>query len=277
MELRASINARFLRDTRSRTTLPSPIKWAHTGTIHTTWANIPTDFGAKHPQFLQDLKPTNVFRYNRGPFIIHDPKPPFHFDEELTLTFSDWYHEQMPDLIYNYQSYSGEAADGTPTPTGGSLINSGKNVSIPVKPNKTYYVHIICPSSYQGIAWIFDGHPMTVVEVDGIYVDPVSVGYLGNMTRIAPGQRWGVLIQTKNDTSKNYAIWDSMDVNMLFINKGIIPPPKDYNTNATAWLVYDENAPLPDPPVFSQEDLTNTYVSPLRLIELKDRCADIRN
>jgi len=41
-----------------------------------------------------------------------------------------------------------------------------------------------------------------------------------------------------------------MDVNMLFINKGIIPPPMDYNPNVTAWLVYNESAPLPDPPVF---------------------------
>jgi iron transport multicopper oxidase len=59
-----------------------------------------------------------------------------------------------------------------------------------------------------------------------------------------------VLVKTHNDTSKNYAIFNTMDVNMLFINKGVIPPPLDYNTNVTGWLVYNESAPLPDPPVF---------------------------
>jgi iron transport multicopper oxidase len=185
-----------------------------------------------------------------GPLIIEDPCPPYEYDEELILTLSDWYHEQSPNLVSLYQSRQGEATDGTPVPSGGSLINSGKNVSIPVKPNKTYLIRIICPGSYPGQAWLFDDHNQTTVEIDGVYTKPVNVNAGGNLTRIAPGQRQAVLIHTKNDTSKNYAIWDTMDVNMLFINKGIIPPPLDYNPNATAWFVYNESAPLPDPPVF---------------------------
>jgi iron transport multicopper oxidase len=168
------------------------------------------------------------------------------------MTLSDWYHEQTPNLINVYQSQAGEAIDGTPAPSGGGLINSGKNVSIPVKPNKTYLIRVICPASYPGHAWYFDGHNQTTVEVDGIYVKPVDVNGNDKLTRIAPGQRQAVLIKTKNDTSQNYAIFDTMDVNMLFINKGIIPPPLDYNTNVTAWFVYNESAPLPDPPVFHE-------------------------
>jgi iron transport multicopper oxidase len=168
----------------------------------------------------------------------------------LIVTLSDWYHEQAPDLVELYQSRQGEAADGTPPPSGGALINSGKNVTIHVKPNKTYLIRIISPASYPGLAWLFDDHNQTAVEVDGGYVKPVNVNAGGNLTRITPGQRQAVLINTKNDTSKNYAVWATMDVNMLFINKGIIPPPQDYNTNVTAWLVYNDSAPLPDPPVF---------------------------
>lgn len=171
----------------------------------------------------------------------------------MTVTLFDWYHEEMPTLISTYQSQAGESADGTPNPDV-ALINAGVNVSIPVKPGKTYYVHIICPGNYPGHAWLFDGHPQTTVEVDGVYVVPQKTntdenGYFP-MTRIAPGQRQGVLIQTHNDTSRNYAVFDTMDVNILFINKGVIPPPANYNPNATAWLVYNESAPLPDPPVF---------------------------
>lgn len=181
-----------------------------------------------------------------GPLIIHDPNPPFHFDEELTFTLMDWYHEQMPDLIHAYQSRQGIAADGTPTPSGGALINLGKDVKIHVKPNTTYYIHIICPGNYPGHAWLFEDHPMTTVEIDGVYVEPVNVNVGGQQTRIAPGQRQGVLITTKSTTDKNYAIFDTMDVNMLFINKGV-EPPANYNPNATAWLVYNDEAPLPPP------------------------------
>lgn len=193
-----------------------------------------------------------------GPLIVHDPNPPFHFDEEITLTLTEWYHEQMPGLLNAYQSHSGEAADGTPVPSGGALMNAGKNITICVKPNKTYLVHVICPGNYPGHAWFFDQHPMTTVEIDGVYVEPTEVNKGTQQARIAPGQRQSVLIKTKNDTSKNYAIFDTMDVNMLFINKGLLPPP-GYNTNVTGWLVYNESAPLPDPPVLYSLDNSDFY------------------
>ncbi|KAI9874868.1 MAG: hypothetical protein M1830_004516 [Pleopsidium flavum] len=193
-----------------------------------------------------------------GPLIVHDPNPPFHFDEEITITLSDWYHEQMPDLIHTYQSYAGEAADGTPAPTGGALMNSGKNITIPVKLNKTYFIRVICPGSFPGHAWFFDQHPMITVEIDGVYVEPAAVNRGAEQVRIAPGQRQGVLITTKIDTSQNYAIFDTMDINMLFFNKGQFLPA-GYNTNVTGWLVYNESAPLPAPPVLHSLDNSNFF------------------
>ena len=172
----------------------------------------------------------------------------------MTLMLYDWYHTEMPQLISTYQSAAGEAQDGTPSPDV-ALINNGVNVSIPVKPGKTYYIHVIDPGNFPGHAWLFDQHPMTTVEIDGVYVVPQLMNNLPGqkpLTRVAPGQRQGVLMQTKNDTSQNYAVFDTMDVNMLFINKGIVPPPASYNPNATAWLVYNDSAPLPPPPVFQE-------------------------
>jgi iron transport multicopper oxidase len=42
----------------------------------------------------------------RGPLIVHDPENPYAdlIDEELVLTLSDWYHEQMPPLIAKFLS-----------------------------------------------------------------------------------------------------------------------------------------------------------------------------
>lgn len=42
----------------------------------------------------------------RGPLIVHDPENPYadQFDEELVLTLSDWYHDDMPKLISQFLS-----------------------------------------------------------------------------------------------------------------------------------------------------------------------------
>jgi iron transport multicopper oxidase len=175
----------------------------------------------------------------------------------MTFTLMDWYHEEMPDLLYAYQSREGVAEDGTPLPSAGGLINLGKDVKIHVKPSTTYFIHIICPGNYPGHAWLFEDHPMTTVEVDGVYVEPVLVNVGDRQARIAPGQRLGVLITTKDTTDRNYAIFDTMDSNMLFINKGIPSPPSDYPLNTTAWLVYDDDAPLP--PAADVQRLSNDF------------------
>lgn len=186
----------------------------------------------------------------RGPLIVHDPNPPFHYDDEFTFTLSDWYHQQMPDLLAKYESKQNEAAfHGREPLPASALINDSSDTKIKVEPGKTYLVHVICISNWPGHAWVFDDHEMTVVEVDGVYTEPTPVR--DKMLRVAPGQRMGVLIHTKNDTSRNYAIWDTMDVNMMFVYENR-PIPKNYNPNATAWLVYDEAKPLPPPPTFNE-------------------------
>ncbi|KAJ5908539.1 hypothetical protein N7495_001221 [Penicillium taxi] len=212
-------------------------------------------------QYHFDINQTGTYWYHshnmgqypdgfRGPLIVHDPKAPFQYDDEFTITLTDWYHEQMADLLADYQSEKdGAAFDGHEPLPHSALINDSNETKIKVEPNKTYLVHIVCVGNWPGHTWVFDGHEMTVVEVDGVYVEPYLAG--DKFFRIATGQRMSVLIHTKNDTSQNFAIWDTMDINMMFIfeNRTI---PDGYNPNATAWLVYDESKPLPAAPVFSE-------------------------
>jgi iron transport multicopper oxidase len=195
-----------------------------------------------------------------GPLIVHDAKAPFKFDEEFTIALSDWYNEPSSELLHRYQSPEGEAYDGVPTPSGGAIYGYwgkftaiGKNISIPVEPNKTYLIHIICSAAYPGIAWVVTGHNQTTVEVDGTYVQSVNVNQKGLKVRLAPGQRQSVLINTKSDASQNFAIWSILDLNILFANKKAntkSPEVMGYNANVTSWLVYNKSAPLPDPPVY---------------------------
>ena len=191
----------------------------------------------------------------RGPIIVHDPDFPYHFDEEMTMTFSDWYHEQMPNLL-NYYSSTADITNNSiqpgqaPIPDSG-LINDSQNNKIHVKPGKTYLIHLIDFANFPGVAVYFDGHPFTAVAVDGIYTEK---HYLGSQNlRIAPAQRWDVLITTKNDTSKNFVIFATLDVNMLFPPKGI-PNSPTYKSNNTAWLVYDDAKPLPPQKTFYSFD-----------------------
>lgn len=193
----------------------------------------------------------------RGAFIVHDPSPPFEYDDEFTITLSDLYHEQMPVLLNQYQSLENQANGGLEPLPDSAIINDSTNTTIHVQPNRTYLVHIVCTGNWPGHTWFFDEHEMTVVEVDGIFTDPYPA--LDKRLRITTGQRMSVLMQTKNDTSRNYAMWNTMDMNMMFFyeNRTI---PEGFNPNVTAWLVYNESAPLPPPPVVYNLDANKDFV-----------------
>ena len=194
----------------------------------------------------------------RAPFIVHDSAPPFEYDEEVILTMSDWYHEQMPLLINNYQSTANEATqdNGITAPVADAgLYNDASDSKIYVKPGKTYLVRMICTSNYAGVAVMIDQHDLTVVEVDGVYVEQADLGTKN--LRLAPGQRWSFLVKTKNDTSQNYPIFGTLDINMLFPPTGI--PTPGYNPNMTAWFVYDETKPLPPPPTLYKFDFFDDW------------------
>lgn len=153
------------------------------------------------------------------------------------FTVTDWYHDPMPVLLNSYQSVKNQDDNNglEPIPAG-PLINDQLNQKITIEPGKTYLVRMIHVGSFLGMAIYFDGHPFTVVEVDGVYTEE---NYMGDKHfRIAPGQRWSLLITAKPTAEKNYVIFITEDVNMF-------TPPVGYNPNGTAYLVYDEKKALP--------------------------------
>jgi iron transport multicopper oxidase len=191
----------------------------------------------------------------RGPIVVHDPNPPFVYDDEFTVIFSDWYHEQMSPLMDQYKADTSDPMTGglEPLPDG-SLINEVVNATFRVEPGKTYLVHFVVVGNWPGFAFGFDEHEMTIVEVDGVYTEPFAAGERN--VRLASAQRLSALIHTKNNTNHNYALWAIMDLNMMFFyeNRTI---PKGFNPNATAWLVYDESLPLPAAPSIHEFDFVD--------------------
>ncbi|KAK7739102.1 hypothetical protein SLS62_011302 [Diatrype stigma] len=172
----------------------------------------------------------------RGPLIIHDPESPFldMYDEEVVLTVSDWYHDQMADLLPGFISKSNPTG-AEPVPDA-ALFNDTQGLQVPVQPGRTYLVRMVNMGAFAGQYIWFEGHNMSIVEVDGVYTEPA----VADMIYLSAAQRCSFLLTAKNETDANYAFVASMDTTLFDTL------PEDLNYNTTGWLVYDEANSLPD-------------------------------
>lgn len=143
----------------------------------------------------------------RAPFIISDPTFPYksQVDEEITLSLSDWYHEEMQVLIPKFLNKANPTG-AEPVPQS-ALINDTQNLTVSIQPGKTYLFHLVNVGAFAGQYFWFEGHNMTIVEVDGIYTDPAEA----EMLYISAAQRYSFLLTAKNETTTNYAFMGSMD------------------------------------------------------------------
>jgi len=143
----------------------------------------------------------------RAPLIVHDPDSPFQdmYDEEVVLTFSDWYDTLGSTLLKSFLSYTNPTG-AEPVPNA-ALMNDTQNLQFTVKPGKTYFFRMVNMAAFAPQYVWFEGHTMKIIEVDGVYTQPVEV----DMIYITPAQRYGVLITMKNDTSANFPIVGCMD------------------------------------------------------------------
>ncbi|KAG7117916.1 Iron transport multicopper oxidase fetC like protein [Verticillium longisporum] len=175
----------------------------------------------------------------RGPLVIHDPDSPFkdEYSEEIVLTLSDWYHEQMQVLIPRFLTKSNPTG-AEPVPQA-ALMNETQNLALSVEPGKTYLIRVINMAAFAAQYLWFEGHNISIVEVDGIYTKPAEA----SMIYLAAAQRCSFLLTTRNDTSQNFPIVGSMDTDLFD------QLPDDLNWNVTGWLVYDDAKDKPAPAI----------------------------
>lgn len=169
----------------------------------------------------------------RQALIVHDKDAYFNdmYEEEFTVTLSDWYHELAEDIEPSFMSvYNPTGAEPIPN---SFLFNDTQGTSIPVKPNTTYMMRIINIGAFVAQYFYIDGHNFKIIEIDGIYTEPkeAEIIYLG----IA--QRYTILFTTKNETDTNYAIVTVADSVLLDVI------PSDLQLNLTNWLQYNADAP----------------------------------
>ena len=91
----------------------------------------------------------------RGPLIVHDLNSPYagQYDDELVLTFSDWYHDQMPGLVSTYLSPELNPSGAEPVPYS-AVFNDVQDASLMVEPGKTYLVRIISMAAFAQVSEI---------------------------------------------------------------------------------------------------------------------------
>lgn len=169
----------------------------------------------------------------RAAFIIDDTEDlPFEYDEEVVLTVAEWYHDTSDVLMPKFLSvYNPTGAEPIPDSI---LFNDSYNYSWDVKPDTTYFLRIVNVGRFVSQYLYMEDHDFEVVEIDGVWVESNTT----SMIYITTAQRYGVLVKTKSDTSKNYAFMAGIDTDML----DTIPSTLSLNTTNTISYSKDNDA-----------------------------------
>ena len=137
-----------------------------------------------------------------GPIVIHDRRRRRLFNAlEIPngpVLFSDlWFQPDRLTQEYNLLA-SPFVWQGDPTYL---LINGKRDFVLTLQPNQQYLLRLIGATTLSTVVFGIDEHPMTVVEVDGTAIKPKE-----NVQSIelSSGQRYGVIIQTKQATNRVY-------------------------------------------------------------------------
>jgi iron transport multicopper oxidase len=168
---------------------------------------------------------------------VHDPENPYKdlYDEEIVLTLSDWYHDLMGSLLASFINIANPSG-AEPVPQA-ALFNDTQNLTVKIEPGKTYLFRMVNMGAFAAQYVWFEDHTMQVVEVDGVYTEPMDA----DMIYLTAAQRYSVLITAKNDSSSNFAFVGSMDQDLFDA------VPDGLNPNVTGWLVYDDTKEMPVP------------------------------
>ncbi|KAK6369278.1 uncharacterized protein PV06_08474 [Exophiala oligosperma] len=170
----------------------------------------------------------------RQALIVHDKDAFFNdqYDEELTITLSDWYHGFVEDIRF-LSLYNPTGAEPVPN---SFLLNDTQNSSIAVKPDTTYLIRLINIGAFVSQYFYIENHTFRVVEIDGVYTEPTE----SDLLYLSPAQRYSFLLTTKNTTDKNFPIVTVADSELLDV---ILP---DLLLNNTNWLEYNADALHPE-------------------------------
>ena len=193
----------------------------------------------------------------RGPLIVRDVNDPYagKYDEEVILTVSDWYHDQSLSLMQNMLQPSN--TNFLPPFPDGIIVNEGLGLNVTFAAGKTYRFRIICFSAFASAFLHFDSHTMQVIMIDSSYITQAQAYQL----RVAPAQRYDVLVQGISRDHRNYPFLVSLDINRDFANDpaASVAWPHNY----TGYLVMQPDGAYPQDVVAKWQPVNDASFRPL--------------
>ncbi|KAK8229337.1 conidial pigment biosynthesis oxidase Abr1/brown 1 [Phyllosticta capitalensis] len=165
----------------------------------------------------------------RAPMIVHDnspdsPKAQSGADQEVILTVSDLYHDQVPTLLKGYLGVQNRQGI-MPRPVSSLTNDTTKPSIINIKPREKVYVRLINMGALAFYYFQIDQHDFQVVAIDGVPVKPTT----WKVIKITPGQRYDIVITGKDNGSGSYA-FNTQQAIIGLQNTGIL----SYNGNSSA-------------------------------------------
>ncbi|ESK85746.1 laccase [Moniliophthora roreri MCA 2997] len=133
----------------------------------------------------------------RGPLVIYDPQDPhrdlYDIDDEYTIiTLADWYHRTSPKVLAS-QLKGPPEADSTLINGLGRYAHGDPTAPLAIVnviQGKCYRFRLISISCDPNYTFSIDGHNMTIIEADGVNVEPVTV----NKLTIFAAQRYSFVL-----------------------------------------------------------------------------------
>lgn len=110
------------------------------------------------------------------------------------------------------------------------LLNDGQGADYTFKAGKRYRFRIINISALASAMIEFDSHDMNVIMNDAAYVEKESADQL----RVAPAQRYDVIVEAKDRDYHNFPFLVSLD-----LNRDFTAPGASWALNSTGHLVMD--------------------------------------
>ncbi|KAK4249289.1 multicopper oxidase [Corynascus novoguineensis] len=205
-----------------------------------TQCTIPPDTAVKY-QFTVDAPGTywyhshNMGQYPdglRGPLIVQDPNDPYKgaYDEEHILAVSDCITAVRNMLTPSNTLFQPPIPDNL-------TVNEGQGLRINFTKGKTYRIRMLNFAAFGAAMVHFDSHTMNIIMNDGAYIKKQDAYQL----RLAPAQRYDVLLSPNDSDNGNYPFLVSLDINRDWTNSSA---EMTWPHNYTGYLVMDESQPL---------------------------------
>lgn len=117
------------------------------------------------------------------------------------------------------------------------IVNDGHGLYVNVTKGKTYRIRMVNFAAFGSAMVHFNSHTMNIIMNDGAYIQKEDAYHV----RLAPAQRYDVLIAASDSDSGNYPFLVSLDLNRDWTNS---TSKLDWPHNYTGYLVLDSSQPL---------------------------------